>query len=605
MHSLTGISSLPGELYLTISEHILRVHSPDCSFAVDNLSSAAPPQHKMSSRRGSMSSIHTKQSDRSEKSDAAAQKPASKLRWYSEDDTPRERRFIAKLDIILIPYVFLAYAVKAIDGVNLSNAYVAGMKEDQRFFGNELVQLQTIYTLGAVLGMIPFIYFFTSLPMQWSIPMMDVFRALFTMCQCRSDSYAELAAYRFCIGFFEGAFYPAMSYVLGSWYRGSELARRGGLSAIGVNVGNMSAGLIAAGVTQNLQGFAGIAAWRWIYIISGVITFPVAIMGFFLLPGTVAKPNRWILADEDIETGKKRLERDGHVVAGKFNLAILPKILNPKNVRFWTVVLVNLLFWNAGIHKSTGGYLLWIKSLNRYNATEINQLGSIAPALGIAYTLMASFASDMFLGPMWTIIAASLFNATGLVILTIWDVPEGALWYAFSTMFWSSSISGVLGGWVNSLLRDSPSERSFTIIMVTIISQLTVAGTPLLTFSTVEGPRYPKGYAFCLGCALALIVVAYVVNLYMKREEEQKAAVERRLEEGIQEKIDDFDRPYTSYSVMTTASKAHETQQAAGNGQEPGKNPKTEIPRRIVNYSTNFKATAPARVGPIKPYTPL
>lgn len=170
-----------------------------------------------------MSSVGTKQSDRSDKTGAAAHKPKSKLRWYSEDDTPRERKFIAKLDVILIPYVFLAYAVKAIDGVNLSNAYVAGMKEDQRFFGNELVQLQTIYTLGAVLGMIPFIYLFTSLPMQWSIPMMDVFRALFTMCQCRADSFGELAAYRFCIGFFEGAFYPAMSYVLGKFGLGSVL----------------------------------------------------------------------------------------------------------------------------------------------------------------------------------------------------------------------------------------------------------------------------------------------------------------------------------------------------------------------------------------------
>ncbi|TLS22226.1 uncharacterized protein PpBr36_10051 [Pyricularia pennisetigena] len=559
----------------------------------------------MSPRRESISSTSSARSDESKKTDASVQKKQSKLRWYSEDDTPRERRFIAKLDIILIPYVFLAYAVKAIDGVNLSNAYVAGMKEDQRFFGNELVQLQTIYTLGAVLGMIPFIYLFTCLPMQWSIPMMDVFRALFTMCQCRADSFVELAAYRFCIGFFEGAFYPAMSYVLGSWYRGSELARRGGLSSIGVNVGNMSAGLIAAGVTQHLQGYAGITAWRWIYIICGIMTFPVAIMGFFLLPGTVAQPNRWILADDDIETGKKRLERDGHVVAGKFKLAILPKILNPKNVRFWTVVLVNLLFWNAGIHKSVGGYLLWIKSLNRYNATEINQLGSIAPALGIAYTLIASFASDLLLGPMWTIVAASLFNASGLVILVIWDVPEGMLWYAFSTMFWSSSIAGVLGGWVNSLLRDSPSERSFTIIMVTIISQLTVAGTPLATFPTVEGPRFPKGYAFCLGCALALIVAAFVLNLYLKREEEQKAAAERSVEEGLQEKLDDLDRPDTPDSVMTTASTAQDTQQAVGSGQGPRQTPTTEMPRRFINYSTNFKVPAPARLGPIKPYTPI
>lgn len=54
------------------------------------------------------------------------------------------------------------------------NAYVSGLKEDLGFHGNELVQLQTMYTIGAVLGQLPFAYLFTKLPMSWIIPFMDV-----------------------------------------------------------------------------------------------------------------------------------------------------------------------------------------------------------------------------------------------------------------------------------------------------------------------------------------------------------------------------------------------------------------------------------------------
>lgn len=147
-----------------------------------------------------------------------AKAPKPKIGWYSPDDTPEERRFIAKMDLILIPYVFVSYGIKAIDGANLNNAYVAGMKEDLGFFGNQLVQIQTFYTVGAVVGMIPFIYFFTSLPMHWSITSMDIMRALFTLCQCRANSFGELAAYRFLIGFFESPFYPAMSFILGRFF---------------------------------------------------------------------------------------------------------------------------------------------------------------------------------------------------------------------------------------------------------------------------------------------------------------------------------------------------------------------------------------------------
>ena len=83
------------------------------------------------------------------------------------------------------------------------NAYVSGLKEDLGLHGNELVQLQTIYTIGAVVGQLPFAYLFTKLPMHWIIPFMDIAWGIFTLVQYRANSYAELAAYRFLVGWFE------------------------------------------------------------------------------------------------------------------------------------------------------------------------------------------------------------------------------------------------------------------------------------------------------------------------------------------------------------------------------------------------------------------
>lgn len=44
------------------------------------------------------------------------------IRWFSDQDTPEERKLIMKLDLIIVPYVFLAYWVKYIDQTNLSEA---------------------------------------------------------------------------------------------------------------------------------------------------------------------------------------------------------------------------------------------------------------------------------------------------------------------------------------------------------------------------------------------------------------------------------------------------------------------------------------------------
>lgn len=42
------------------------------------------------------------------------------IQWFSDADTPEERKFILKLDALIVPYAFLAYWVKYIDQANLS-----------------------------------------------------------------------------------------------------------------------------------------------------------------------------------------------------------------------------------------------------------------------------------------------------------------------------------------------------------------------------------------------------------------------------------------------------------------------------------------------------
>lgn len=46
-------------------------------------------------------------------------------------------------------------------------------------------------------------FLFTYIPMQWTIPFLDIAWGVFTLLQYRVNSYAELAAYRFLVGWFE------------------------------------------------------------------------------------------------------------------------------------------------------------------------------------------------------------------------------------------------------------------------------------------------------------------------------------------------------------------------------------------------------------------
>lgn len=83
---------------------------------------------------------------------------------------------------------------------------MSGLKDDLGFEGNQLVELQTMYTVGAVVGQLPFMFLFTYVPMNWTIPLLDICWGIFTLLQYRATSFAEMAAYRFLVGWFEVCF---------------------------------------------------------------------------------------------------------------------------------------------------------------------------------------------------------------------------------------------------------------------------------------------------------------------------------------------------------------------------------------------------------------
>lgn len=58
-----------------------------------------------------------------------------------------------------------------------------------------------------------------------------------------------------------------MHYIFGAWYRGDEIARRGGVFYVGLTLGTLTAGLIQAGASSSLHDVNGLAGWRWMYVV--------------------------------------------------------------------------------------------------------------------------------------------------------------------------------------------------------------------------------------------------------------------------------------------------------------------------------------------------
>jgi hypothetical protein len=262
------------------------------------------------------------------------------------------------------------------------------------------------------------------------------------------------------------------------------------------------------------------------FIISSLMTIPVAIAGVFIWPGTPAKPNKLFLSDTELDLAVKRLKAtkaDTEERATQTRTQLLLHILT--DWKIYILTFWDILFWNAG-STSYGGYLLWLKSLHRYSTPKVNQLGTTAPALGIFYVLFVNFSSDLLWGPSGAIAFAHTWNFTAMVILAIWKVPEAAKWFAFNSAYTQVAMSSVLYGWANDILRHNATERSVIIVFMNLFAQSTTAWTGILVFPTVEAPRFLKGWTFCAVNSFVLILFTYAVVRPLARREERKDEVD-------------------------------------------------------------------------------
>lgn len=81
------------------------------------------------------------------------------------------------------------------------------------------------------------------------------------------------------------------------------------------------------------------------------------------------------------------------------------------------------------------------------------------------------------------------------ILKVIWNIPEGAKWFAYCNYGWSYALSSIIHGWVNNTLRDSPEMRSFTLVFINIMAQSSTAWTGLLAYLTVEAHDFRRAIA--------------------------------------------------------------------------------------------------------------
>ncbi|KAK3312536.1 major facilitator superfamily domain-containing protein [Apodospora peruviana] len=220
---------------------------------------------------------------------------------------PGERRLVQKIDFFILTFCCLSYFLNYLDRSNLANAYVSGMKEDLNFSGDQLNQINTCFTIGYVIGQIPSNLSLHYVKPRYFFPFMMFIWAGLTMVTASVHSPNSIMTIRFFQGIAESSTFVGTHYILGSWYTERELGKRSGIFTASGLAGTMIGGFIQTGIHSSMDGKHGLRGWRWLFVVDGIITLPVAIYGLLLFPDTPATTTAFYLSQSEREMAMSRV----------------------------------------------------------------------------------------------------------------------------------------------------------------------------------------------------------------------------------------------------------------------------------------------------------
>jgi MFS transporter, ACS family, pantothenate transporter len=279
---------------------------------------------------------------------------------------------------------------------------------------------------------------------------MEAIWAILTFTLSRANSAKTIYVIRFFVGLAESTFYPGMQYIIGSWYRRDELAKRASIFHTSSAIATMFSGYLMAAV-YHLEGRGGFRGWQWLFIVDGIISLPIALLGYIVLPDLPETCRAWYLSEDEIAFGKRRVELEGRKGKQPYTKAKIKRIFSS-----WHIYVLTLLYvtFNNGAAGAAPVFAQFLKASkdHKYTVSQINVYPTTTYAVQVVSTLAYAWLSDGVLrGSRWPpLVWGGAWNIICYVSLAIWDIPVGWKWACFILSGMGYGLSGLIMAYVTS-----------------------------------------------------------------------------------------------------------------------------------------------------------
>lgn len=296
----------------------------------------------------------------------------------------REDLVVRKVGRRLTWFVFLLYMFAHLDRINIGFAALS-MNRDLALTATLFGMATTIFNIGYLMFNVPSNIALVRFGAKLWIPRIMVTWGLASIGTLFAVGPISLFVARFAVGSAEAGFLAGILLYISYWYPTSARGRVTGIFLAAAPV-TIAMGAPLSGLILQMDGYMGVAGWRWLFLIEGVPSVILGVVAYFYLTDKPEKAE-W-LTDEEKQLLLGRMERERQrEPAAKVKISVLKELSSP------TMILLCLC--NLGLVTTLSTNAVWTPLIIREMMS-----GASYFAVGLVTALPALAAAIVL--PFWT-----------------------------------------------------------------------------------------------------------------------------------------------------------------------------------------------------------
>src|SRR5580704_5508730 len=264
-----------------------------------------------------------------------------------------------KVDVRLLPFLFLCYILAYLDRVNVGFAKLQMLKElsmsDAAF-----ATVAGIFFIGYFFFEVPSNVLLKKYGARMWIARIMISWGVISACMIFVKGAWSFYGMRFLLGLAEAGFFPGVIFYLTLWYPSSLRSTRTAWFVAAIAVSGVVGNPVSGWIMDTLSGAMKLAGWQWLFLAEGIPSILVGIVVIFYLESSIEEA-QWLTVDEkallarNLEAEDK--QKTQHKLADAFTSG---KVWVLCAIYFTLMIgLYGITFWLPTIVKAFGlkGYL--------------------------------------------------------------------------------------------------------------------------------------------------------------------------------------------------------------------------------------------------------